>query len=69
MEMYLQSHGVDSWWSMENGYNVPKTVPIDATDRSKFENNARSRNTLLCGLEYSDFTKVMRCTSRKRSMG
>ena len=33
MEVYLQSLGVDVWKSIENGYDVPKTTPIEAAER------------------------------------
>ena len=65
MEVYLQSLGVDIWQSVENGYNAPKTAPVDIVDRRLYEYNARARNAILCGLEDSEFTKVVQCNSTK----
>ena len=59
VEVYLQSLGVDVWKYVENGYNGPKTAPIDAADGRLYGCNVRARNALLCGLVDSEFTKVM----------
>ena len=36
VEVYLQSIGVDVWKSIENGYNAPKTTPVDVDDRRQY---------------------------------
>ena len=65
MEVYLQSLGVDVWHSTQNGYQVPETRPMDATDRILYKNNARAMNAILCVQADSEFPKVMQCTSAK----
>ena len=64
MEVYLQSLGFNVWHSIENGYNIPKIASIEV-DKRKYECNSWDRNSILCGLVDSDFTKVMKCTSTK----
>ena len=59
MEVYQQSLGVDIWDSVENGYEVPKTTPMDAADKRQYKNTARARNAKLCDLTDYEFTKVI----------
>ena len=65
MEVHLQSLEVEVWQSIENGYNVPVTTPINPLERRHCECNARERNALLCGLADIGFTKVMHFDSTK----
>ena len=58
MEEYLQSLGFDIQKSVQNVYNYPKTDIVDIDDIILYENNAREKDAILCGLAYSEFTKI-----------
>ena len=66
MEAYLQSLEVNVWQLVKNVYSVPKTTIVDIIIKILYENNARVRNAILCGLEDSEFTKVMQCTQPRK---
>ena len=50
---------------VQNVYNSPKTDLVDIDDIILYENNVRERNAILCGLVYSEFTKITHWTSTK----
>jgi hypothetical protein len=54
--------GFDIWKSSMTGYTTP---PIDVVGKKHSENNAKSMNSILCGLSESKFVKVMNCISEK----
>ena len=56
---YLQSLGAEVWAIVEEGYRYPATIPTDATERKKYEINAKAVNVLLGSLSESKFVKVM----------
>ena len=56
---YLQSLGADVWAIVEEGYQYPASIPTDATERKKYEINAKAVNVLLGSMSESEFAKVM----------
>ncbi len=56
---YLQSLGAEFWGIVENGYNFPSAVPTDATEKKKYELNAKAVTVLLGSLTQSEFMKIM----------
>lgn len=64
MNTYIMSLGIDIWLSVENGYQVSKTLPIDLNGKENYLNNAKTNNVMLFGLTYTEIFKVMnyKCT-------
>ena len=62
---YLQSLGADVWAIVEEGYQYPTSIPIDAAERKKYEINAKAVNVLLGSMSESEFAKVMQLHSAK----
>ena len=44
---------------MEDGYQYPSSIPIDAAERKKYEINAKAVNVLLGSMSEQKFAKVM----------
>ena len=65
MRAFIEAQGIEIWQSIENGYKVPKTVPIDAGELVQYNNNSRARNHLLGAINEYVFNKVMNCPSTK----
>lgn len=61
MECHLNSLGFGVWKSIKDGYVAPASPPIDPTRIRLYENNAKAKNAILCGLDDSKFLKVMGC--------
>lgn len=61
MESYLSSLGFDVWMSAVNGYIMPTTPLTDLADKREYENNAKAKNAILCGLSNTELVKVMYC--------
>jgi hypothetical protein len=57
--------GFDIWKSVVTGYTTPTTPPTDVARKNPSENNAKSMNSILCGLSKSEFVKVMHCGLEK----
>ena len=62
---YLMEVGFDIWKFLVIGYIVPTTPPIDTNGKKLSECNVKCMNSILCGLEESEFVKVMHCETRK----
>jgi hypothetical protein len=45
MKIYLLSIGLEVWTLVEKGYDVPKSMPIEAEDRKKFWEHEKSYST------------------------
>jgi hypothetical protein len=65
MQTYLMSLGYDIWSADENGYTTPKTPLMDTNGMRLGNNNSRVKNSILCSLEKSVYTKVMHCALAK----
>ena len=65
MRAFIEAQGIEIWQSIENGYKVPKTVPIDAGELVQYNNNSRARNHLLSAIDELVFHKVMNYPSTK----
>ena len=66
MKNYLMSIDLEVWALVEEGYDVPKTTPIEAEDRKKYWEHAKSLITLQAGVSKMVLTKVLSCTSEKQ---
>ena len=62
---YLQSLGAKVWAIVEEGYQYPASIPTDATERNKYEINAKEVNVLLGSMYEHEFAKVMQLNSAK----
>ena len=58
-ESLLEAQGIKIWQSIENGYKVPHTILIDATELAEYNNNSKAKNHLLGVINESVFNKVM----------
>ena len=58
MRAFIEAQGIEIWQSIENGYKVPTTVPIDADELVQY-NNSNARNHLLGAIDEFVFNKVM----------
>ena len=65
MRAFIEAQGIEIWQSIKNGYKVPKTVPTDAGELVKYNNNFKARNHLLGAINDSVLNKVMNCPSAK----
>ena len=65
MGSFIEAQGIQIWKSIENGYKVPKIIPIDADELAQYTNNSKARNHLLGAINESVFNKVMNCPSAK----
>ena len=62
---YLQSLGAEVWEIVEEGYQYPTSIPTDASERKKYEVNAKAVNVLLGSMSKPEFAKVMQPNSAK----
>ena len=62
---YMQSLGAEVWEIVEGGYQYPASIPTDATERKKYEINAKAVNVLLGIMSESEFVKVMQLNLAK----
>ena len=65
MRAFIEAQGIEIWKSIENGYNVPDTVPTDAVELNQDNNNLKAINNLLGVINESVFNKVMHWPSAK----
>jgi hypothetical protein len=65
MKTYIQSQGFEIWQSIVDGYTVPIVPPKNDKEMKLCQNNSKSTNTLLNGLNEIVFTKVSHCKSAK----
>jgi len=56
---------MDVWGIVEGGYTYPSAIPIDTTERKKYELNAKVVTVLLGSLSQLEFVKVMQFKSAK----
>ena len=59
MRCHLMSLGCKIWSSVEKWYKILENLPIDRDELDEYESNAKYLNTILEGLAYSMFVKVM----------
>jgi hypothetical protein len=69
MKKYVQAQGFDVWKSVVDGYTTPATPPINRDGKKLDENNSRTKNVILNGIDESIFNKVMHCDSAKDIWG
>jgi len=67
MKSFLQSHGLEIWEVVKNGFTLPKGMeePTDPSERRKFVQNSKAMCTILGGLTGTNFVKFMHCTLAK----
>jgi hypothetical protein len=58
MKSFILSQGLSIWKSIAGSYTKPNTPPTDTIRRKQLENNEKEKNSILCGLTNSVFTKV-----------
>jgi hypothetical protein len=51
--------GFDIWQSIMTGYTTPTTPPTYTTEKKASEDDAKSMNSIFCGLSGLEFVKVM----------
>jgi hypothetical protein len=65
MKTYIQAQGFEIWQSIVDGYTVPTVPPTNEKAVKLGQNNSKSTNALLNGLNEIVFTKVAHCKSSK----
>ena len=65
MKKYIQAWGFQVWQSIVDGYTAPAVPPISDKAVKLSENNSKSINALLNGLNDTVFTKVSHCKYAK----
>jgi hypothetical protein len=65
MRTYIQAQGFQVWQSIVDGYTAPAVPPTNDKAVKLGENNSKSTNALLNGLNDTVFTKVAHCKSAK----
>ena len=55
------------WDATEKDVPLGNQYPIDIVELGEYEGNAKDLNAILSGLTNNVFTKVMQCTSAKKS--
>lgn len=65
IQTYLSALRYDIWESVKSGYITPNTPPIDPTEKKLYENDARAKNAIMCGLVNSELVKIISCKSAK----
>jgi hypothetical protein len=65
MKTYIQVEGFQVWKSIVDGYKVPAVPSTNDKVVKLSENNSKSTNALLNGLNDTVFTKVAHCKSTK----
>lgn len=68
MEMHISALGYEIWQLVINGNKAPSIPPTDSAGNKAYENNARAKNAVLCGLVETKIVKVMHCNLAKRYM-
>jgi hypothetical protein len=66
MKSYLMSIGLEVWTLVEKGYDVPKSMPIEAEEKNFFWEYAKALNTLQVGLSKKILAKVLNCNNEKQ---
>jgi hypothetical protein len=66
MKSYQMSIGLEVWKLVEKGYDVPKSMPIEAKDKKKIWEHEKSLNTLQAGLSKKILTKVLNYNNEKQ---
>ena len=59
MKTYLTTLGVDIWYSVLNGYVIPKNAPTDPNEKKLMSFNSKSRHVILGELAPTIASKVM----------
>jgi hypothetical protein len=62
---YLTTLGVDIWYSVLNGYVIPKNSPTDPNEKNLMSCNSKSRHVILGALAPTIANKVMGCNTAK----
>jgi hypothetical protein len=65
MKTFIQTQGFDVWKTIVNGYKSPSTPPTDKDGKKLEEDNSKTTNAILNGLQRSLYVKVMHCDSPK----
>jgi hypothetical protein len=65
MRTYIQAQGFQVWQSIVDGYTSPTVPPTNDKAVKLGENNSKSSNALLNGLNDTVFNKVSHCQSTK----
>jgi hypothetical protein len=60
------SIGLEVWTLVEKGYDVPKSMPIEAKDKKKIWEHAKALNTLQAGISKKILFKVLNCNNAKQ---
>ena len=67
MRCHLMSLWSKIWSFVENWYKIPEKLPTDRDELDEYESNAKSLNSILKGLEYSMFVKIVQCKTTKHA--
>ena len=59
------SIGLEVWTLVEKGYDVPKSMPIEAEDRKKFWEHAKALKTIQARLSKKILAKALNCNNAK----
>ena len=59
MKTYLTSLGVDIWYSVVNGYVIPKNAPTDPNEKKLMSCNSKVRHVILGALAPTIASKVI----------
>ena len=65
MKSYLMSIGLEVLELAKEGYDVPKTTPIEAEDMNIYWEHAKALNALQAGVSKKVLAKALSCTSAK----
>jgi hypothetical protein len=57
--------GVDIWYSIVNGYVIPKNAPTDPNEKKLMSSNSKVRHVILGTLAPTIARKVMGCNTIK----
>jgi hypothetical protein len=65
VKTYLTTLGVDIWYSVVNGYVIPKNAPTDPNEKKLMSCNSKSIHVILGALAPTIARKVMGCNTSK----
>jgi hypothetical protein len=65
MKTYIQTWGFEIWKSIVDGYTTPTVPPTNDKEVKLGQNNSKTKNALLNGLNEMVFTKFAHCKSVK----
>ena len=66
MKNHLMSMGMDIWSLVEDGYDVPKTIPTGIDSKSKHWEHVKALNTFQSRLSKTVLAKSLNCVSAKQ---